>query len=424
MKTFKVELMAWTLGLVGGVAVVCTVVPASAKGPRPVPETELARCIDATRLRLADLAAANEGALSQELAARAGADVLLGAALGVRAGGDGGTELVFAFNQAPRVGQTGTFGTLTVTVTTVYRQHAIAKVSDTLEQARTQLSRGRGLRLVGEGAGENETPSAWTLPAAHAGGMAMPRAVVDAAVNEMNAKGGLPWIAWDDDAGRPARSKRVKVAVSDSEQGGWLPLKNADSAMHPLWVVGLDLEKNGTPYLFIAINDGPVSDTTEIWRAEKGKWKKLATASGSIAGASRDVDGRIMLRFDDYLDASVWAFDPTTRKVTMVCSIDDSSETTGGDGNSTWGSLVAQEGARKLTESGAGTVPFRSFVGAEEADAQLARGTTLWRLRISGDQTYVARVQSDPKRLTKDLRPALGRILTTGWVPSKEIGAR
>jgi len=428
MKSSKRSVKRWVRGLgVGlgigmvGSAVVAT--PVLAK-PDPVSVEDLSRCVESARMRLWEMAASNEAGVANELTAVAGQAGVFGVALDARTGAGGATEIVFSFIQAPRVGQTGTFGALAVTVTSVRRSHATARVNGTLDQARAQRAKDRTVKLVGEGAGPSETLSAWTLPAAYAGGMGVPQGAVNAAVEAMNAKGGLPWIAWADQGGKP-RKKRLKVQAVEGEQGGWVPLAGGDSAMHPLWVVGLDLEKSGNPYLFIAMNDSPVSDTTEIWHAANGKtWKKIATASGNIAAANREADGRISLKFENYLDTSVWIFDPATKKVTLGCSVDDSGETTGGDGSLDWAAVFAPEGVRKLV-GGAGTVPLFMGADASEPDTQLARGTAVWRLRSTktngGDKTYVALVSPDPKKVAKDLRSSAARVLMTGWVPTKDL---
>ena len=411
----------WVLGLCG-LAVASAALPSFAKPPEPVPEAELLRCVESARMRLWESAASNEAALSTELTAVAAGAGTFGVAVDAGAGAGGATEIIFSFVQAPRVGQAGTFGALPLIVTSVRRSHATAKVTGTLEQARAQRAKDRTVKLVGDGAPEGETLTPWNLPAAFAGGFAVSKEVLSAAVDAMNAAGGLPWIAWADQAGKP-RKKRVKVQAAEGEQGGWVPLQGGDSAMHPLWVVGLDLEKSGSPYLFIAMNDGPVSDTTEIWRLDKSAWKKVATASGSLSQVTREADGSVSLKFEDYVVTSVWRFDPGTRKITLSCSIDDSSETTSGDGALDWAAVFPPEGARKLSERDAGKVPL--FIGSDatEPDTSLARGTSVWRLRKTkvGERTYVALVSPDPKKVLKDLRPSAARVLVTGWVPTQEL---
>lgn len=422
-KSASGSVRGWALGLVSGVGIIGAAIPAVAKSPEPIPEAELTRCVESARMRLWEMAASNEAGVSNELTAVIGQAGLFGVALDARAGAGSTTEIVFAFNQAPRVGQAGTFGALPVTVTSVRRSHATAKVTGTLDQARAQRTKDRTVKLVGDGAGENETLSSWTLPAAYAGGMAVSQGVVNTAVEAMSAAGGLPWIAWADQGGKP-RKKRVKVQAVEGDQGGWVPLEGGDSAMHPLWVIGLDLEKTGSPYLFIAMNDSPVSDTTEVWRLEKSSWKKVATAGGNLSQATREADGSVSLKFENYLDTSVWRFDPGTRKITLGCSLDDSGETTGGDGTLNWSAVFAPEGARKL-EGGADTVPLFMAADASEPDTQLARGTAVWRLRSTktngGGKTYVAVVSPDPKKVAKGLRSEAARVLMTGWVPTNEF---
>jgi hypothetical protein len=411
----------WTMKWLGGSAMVVAVAVmdaggASARRPEPVAEAELAYCVDSVRLRLAEPTAGRELGENQAYLDGIGHPGLVGAVLEVRSGANGATELVFAFGETPRVGQTGTFGPYAVAVAAVWRQHGVATVKATLAEARAQVAKERAVRLQGEGVGMGEVLAAWNLPAEHAGGMALGRAAMQEAVEAMNAKGGLPWIAWTDR--EKPQYKRVKVAAVESEEGGWLPVKNPDSALHPLWVAGLDLEKSGVPYLFIAMNDSPVSDKTEVWRAKKGGWEKVGNASGNLVMASREADGKVILRFESYLDASVWVFDPVKRKLSLACHVLDDSVMSGTE--VPWANLVLREGPTRLAEKGAVEVPVKSYAEAEAADTTLARGTRVWRLQTFGDQTLVAFVVPGVKSLEPALRKAAGRVLGTGWVPTAE----
>jgi hypothetical protein len=397
--------------------------PGLAKGPKPVPEAELARCADAVRLRLAEATANRELGASQAYLDSLGRDDFVGAALEVRESSGGETELVFAFNETPRIGQTGTFGPYAVTVAATWRQHGVAVVKATVAEAKAQQARDGAVRLQGAPVGVGDVLASWNLPGALAGGMGVAREVVGAAVEAMNAKGGLPWIAWAD-RDRP-QYRRVKVKAAEGDAGGWLPLKDPDSAMHPLWVTGLDLEKSGQPYLLIAINDSPVSDKTEIWRADGKAWKKVGEADGNIAMASREADGRVTLRFDNYLDASVWMFDPTDRTLALGCFVFDMNVMNGLE--TPWANLTLREGVMKLAESGAGDVPVKEYLEAENPEFRLPRGTRVWRLQTSGEYTQVAFVVPTATLFEKTLEPGLrkapGRVMTTGWVASTDVVA-
>lgn len=396
---------------------------ASAKRPEPVPESQLQPCIELMRERLLGLAANNEAQVATELAdaISLGEKRQAAIALATRKGA-AGTELVLASYQPMVLGMTGTFGTSSpspVSITALGRGYAIATVKAPLEDVEAQRIKSR---LVWLDPAPDLTPGdAGTYPPVADSGTRMSREATIAAVEAMNKQGGLPWLAWSNTTSRPV-FKRVKVAQVNDDAVEWAPVKNADSAMHPLFVFALDLEGNGTPYLAIAYNDSPVSDRTEIWRPTKGKWKKVGEAAGNLAAVRKTADpARIELVFDNYLDTTLVSVDVSgPARITTECVANDGLLVNGGDGNVTWSRMLAPEGPRAIKAGGA-PVPSTSYLSLDAPDGVVARGTRVWRLATLGDKSLVAFAMRDPKSLAKDQRPLANRILELTWVPSAEL---
>lgn len=413
----RVEWMSWVVAavLVPGVAM--------AKGPEPVPESQLQPCVELMRERLAGLAANNEAQVAAELSdAIARGETRQSAVAIASRQGAAGTELVLASYQPMVLGMTGTFGTSSpspVTITGLGRGYAIATVKAPLEAVEAERKKSRVVLL--DPAPDLTPGDAGTYPPVADQGTRMSREATMAAVEAMNKQGGLPWLAWANTTSRPV-FKRVKVAPVNDDAVEWLPVKNADSAMHPLFVFALDLEGNGTPYLVIAYNDSPVSDRTEVWRPTKGKWKKVGEAGGNLAVVRRAADAaRIELVFDNYLDTTLVSVDLSGPARTAIeCVANDGLLVNGGDGNITWSRLLAPEGPRTVKAGGA-PVPSLSFLGIDASDGEVARKTRVWRLAVVGEKTLVALGVRDTRSLTKDQKPLGNRILELTWVPSSEL---
>lgn len=416
----RVEWKSWMVALV---AVVGVPGAALAKRPEPVPESQLQPCVELVRERLAGLAANNEAQVASELSDAIAQGVTRQAAIAIAARqGVGGTELVLASYQPMVLGMTGTFGTTRpspVAITGLGRGYAIATVKAPLGDVEAERKKSRVVWL-------NPAPDlipgdANTYPLVADGGTRMSREATIAAVEAMNKQGGLPWLAWSNTSSRPV-FKRVKVAQVNDDAVEWAPVKNADSAMHPLFVFALDLEGNGTPYLVIAYNDSPVSDRTEIWRPTKGKWKKVGEAGGNLAAVRRTADAtRVELVFDNYLDTTLVSVEVSgPARTTTECAANDGLLVNGGDGNITWSRMLAAEGPRSFKPGGA-PVPTTSYLSLDTPDGVVARGTRVWRLATFDDKVLVALATRDTKSLAKHERPLAPRILELTWVPSAEL---
>lgn len=396
---------------------------ASAKRPDPVPESQLLPCVELMRERLLGLAANNEAQVASELhdAVSRGETRQSAVAIASRRGTDG-TELVLVSYQPLALGMTGTFGTSRpspVSLTGLGRGYAIATVKAPLEDVEAERKKSRVVWL--DSAPDPAPGDASTYPPVADNGTRMSRDATIGAVEAMNKQGGLPWLAWSNTTSRPV-FKRVKVERVNDDAVEWLPTKNADSAMHPLFVFALDLENNGTPYLAIAYNDSPVSDRTEIWRPTKGKWKKVGEAGGNLATVRRTADAsRIELVFDNYLDTTLVSVDVSgSARTTTECVANDGLLVNGGDGNITWSRMVVSEGARTV-KAGAAPVPSLSFLSLDAPDGQVARGTRVWRLATLDDKALVAFGIRDTKSLATHHRPIANRVLEVTWIPSAEL---
>lgn len=406
----------WVRGCVVAAAV-SSVGVASAKKPDPASEGELAACVELSRERLWSLAANNESQVSAELSAPTPADTkrTMGIALASRRG-PSGTELIYtSYQVAARVGGAGTFGPWPVKVAALRRGYAVLTVAASLSEVEAQRQKDRVVWL------DAFTPPDELLPGApplEAAGTQLSRELTVAAVEAMNKQGGLPWLSWA--AGGRRTFKRVKVTPTE-DGTSWNPVKGADSAMHPLFVWALDLEGNGTPYLFIAYNDSPVSDTTEVWRPNaKGKWKKLGEASGNLAEVRR-LPGKVELVFDNYLDTSLLRLDLATLTLTTQCIANDGTVVTGGDGGLTWAKVFGPEAPRSIRAGSSPAVPLLPFVTAEPSDGSAPRGARLWRLAAVDNNVLVALAPLIQKAASKKARANADRILEFGWVPASEI---
>lgn len=421
----RVESMAWVAALV---AVVVVPGAASAKRPEPVPESQIEGCVELMRERLAGLAASNESQVANELqeAVASGETRQSAVAIAARQGA-AGTELILASYQPMALGLKGTFGPggrWPVSITGLGRGYAIATVKAPLGEVEAQRVKSRLVWL--DPGPDVYTGDSGTYPPVTDNGTRMSREATIAAVEAMNKQGGLPWLAWATTSSRPV-FKRVKVAQVNNETADaveWAPLKNADSAMHPLFVFALDLEGNGTPYLAIAYNNSPVSDQTELWRPTKGKWKKVGEAGGNLTQVRRSADpAGFELVFDNYLDTALLDVELTSAgpaRVSTRCMAFDNGIGLGGDGSLSWSRLTAPEGARTV-KAGAAPVPSLSFLSLDAPDGKVARGTRVWRLAVVDDKAQVALVSPDSKSLSKHQRPFANRFLELVWLPSAEL---
>lgn len=415
----RVEWMGWL------VAVLLVPGAASAKRPEPVPESQLQPCVELMRERIQGLAASNEAQVATELAEAVTAGQTSQTAIAIAARqGAGATELIVVGYNPLSLGMTGTFGTTgrwPVSITALGRGYAIATVKAPLTDVENQRVKSRVVRF--DPVADPAPGDASTYPPVADNGTRMSRDATIGAVEAMNKQGGLPWLAWSNTTSRPV-FKRVKVERVNDDSVEWLPTKNADSAMHPLFVFALDLENNGTPYLVIAYNDSPVSDRTEIWRPTKGKWKKVGEASGNLSVVRRSADSaKFELVFDNYLDATLLDVElasPGPARVSTRCVAFDNGIAMGGDGSLSWSRLVAPEGARTV-KAGAAPVPSLSFLSLDAPDGQVARGSRVWRLAVVDDKALVAVTTTNPKSLATHHRPIANRVLELTWVPSAEL---
>ncbi|HRE89110.1 MAG TPA: hypothetical protein PK095_08215 [Myxococcota bacterium] len=407
--------VGWVFGVV---AALVTPGAASAKRPEPVPESQLQPCIELMRERLAGLAASNESQVATELTvADALGNTRDGIALATRPG-VAGTELVLVSFMPMAVGGTGAIGAWPFTITEMRRGYAIATVKAPLADVEAHRAKDRSVSLE---LGPDRYPGEpGTYPPVADNGTRMSREVTVAAVAAMNKQGGLPWLAWDTGA-RPVL-KRVKVVPFNDDAVEWVPVKDPDSAMHPLFVFALDLEKNGTPYLAIAYNNSPVSDRTEIWRPTKGKWKKVGAADGNLTVVRRTANpNELELVFDNYLDTTLVRVEAAgPPELETQCVANDGMLVNGGEGAITWPRLTASERPRTI-KPGDKAVPSFSFLSIDAPDGEVARGTRVWRFAVVGDKTLVALEVRDKKALSKDLRKMADRVLELAWVDSSEI---